>query len=144
MTRKNMSSRTSRPRKRRGVTLCVVVTRDGTTVYANRAALRSIAEWMLWIATSDPTEHFELHVPWHLANHSRSRPNTWVLFDEEMRRMFVRRATGPDSGGPFELTFMHATNEDLDSLRRHLASKLAPRAWRQVDKMIKKRRSLSR
>jgi hypothetical protein len=126
-----MSSRTtrSRPRKRRGLKLCLVVTTDGTTAYGNRAAFATLAEWMQWIAESDPAEHFELHLPWHLTNHSKANPDTWLLFDEEMRQVFVRRATGPDSGGPFELTFMHATKKDLDEMRTGMRSKRLPKSW---------------
>lgn len=126
------------PRRSTGAALCVAVTTDGTTVYANRAAFQSLAKWMEWISKSDPSEHFELHVLWHLTNHSQSRPNAWLLFDKEMRRIFVRRATGPDSGGPFELTFMHATKKDLDGFRRRSASEPESKALGQVRATAKK------
>jgi hypothetical protein len=138
-----MTSRPSneKPSKRRSGTLCLVVTTDGTTVYADRTAFNALAEWMRWIAESDPTEHYELHVPWHLTNRGGGKPNVWVLFDDEMRRIFVRRPTGPASGGPFELTFMHATKGDLDRLRARMVSKRVPSAWQEAGKRVESRRA---
>ncbi len=106
----------TQPGKRRGTRVCLAVTKDGVTLYGNKAAFKTLADWMQWIADSDPAEHYECHVVWHLLSHLARRPNIVIRYDKQMRRIFAKRAT--PNVEQFELTFMQVENSDLNKLER--------------------------
>jgi hypothetical protein len=104
------------PKRQRGTRVCLAVRKDGVTLYGNRAAFKSLAEWMQRIADSDPAEHYEFHVGWHLGSHFAKRPNVFVRFDRHMRQWFGKR--GVANREKFELTLMQVENGDLMELER--------------------------
>lgn len=90
--------------------------RDGLTLYSNRAGLRALADWLGWLANSNPQEHFECHYRMTFEDeesqlHPGGSPsNVQLEIAESLRGHFVE--PGPNEFG-FELTFMHVTDEDL-------------------------------
>jgi hypothetical protein len=119
-----------KPRKTPGVRICIALTSDGVTAYGNPAALRSLAEWVGWLAESDPKEHFECHVTMSLENDASlfegARPrNVWSLVAGNLRDAFPVRT---DEHPGFELTFMVATDSDLDQMAMHQESGILPDA----------------
>jgi hypothetical protein len=101
---------------------CLTVEKDGVWVYGNRAALQQMAERLAVIAESDPSEHYELHLRWHLGSHRAKRPNVYALVHPEVSQSHSAR--------DFELTLMVVEPKDLRALRRHQRSGLLPQAWR--------------
>jgi hypothetical protein len=47
------------PREIAGTQVCIRVSADGVTVYGNRKAFKSLAQWMTWIANASEEEHYE-------------------------------------------------------------------------------------
>ncbi len=117
-----------------GTRACVVVTRDGVKLYGNRAAFRSLAKFMTWIAESDPAEHFECHATWHLASDEFLRrngaPNVATLFAPELVEHFARET---DEEAGFELTFMALGEGNLDELFEHAPVGILPEGWDRSD-----------
>jgi hypothetical protein len=109
-------------RNGRGRELCVTVEEDGVWIYANRAGLRALAERIGGIAASDPSEHYELHLRWHLGSHGKGRNPVFVLMDEKARKVHSRDG--------FEVTVMAVEPKDLRTLRRHEKTGRLPRNWR--------------
>jgi len=113
-----------------GTRACVVVTRHGVKLYGNRAAFRSLARFMSWIAEADPAEHFECHAKWHLASEEfllrNGAPNVATLFTPDLVDHFTRESED-DSG--FELTFMGVEEGDLDELFEHVPTGVLPEGW---------------
>jgi hypothetical protein len=107
--------------------VCVVVSRDGVTIYGNAAAFRTLAKWMLWIAKADESEHYECHLGWHLLRHYARQPNVSVLFDAAMSRAVTKKSGR--TGVPFEVTFMAVTKRDLVKLKRTGEHGVLPDAW---------------
>ena len=105
------------PGRQRGTRVCLAVRKDGVTLYGNKAAFKSLATWMQWIADSDPAEHYELHVGWHLTSPLAKQPNVVVRYDKHTRRVFAKR--GAPTAETFELTLMQVENNDLDELERN-------------------------
>jgi hypothetical protein len=112
--------------------ICMTVEKDGVWVYGNPEALRRIAERLALLAESKPSEHYELHVKWHLGSHRAKRQGVFVLVDSEARRVHRREA--------FELTFMVVEPSDLRGLRRHERSGVLPKAWRKATDEPERRR----
>ena len=102
------------PKRQRGVRACVAVGGDGVTLYGNKAAFRSLAKWMTWIAASKPSKHYECHVVWHLLSNTAKKPNVFVRFDK------AARGSGRQRGDRqvFELTLMQVEGADLDRLEK--------------------------
>ena len=113
-----------------GTRACVVVTRHGVKLYGNRAAFRSLAQFMSWIAASDPAEHFECHAKWHLASEDfllrSGAPNVATLFTTDLVDHFAPES---DDDPGFELTFMAAEEGDLDELFEHVPTGVLPEGW---------------
>jgi hypothetical protein len=109
-------------RNGRGRELCVTVEEDGVWIYANRAGLRALAERIGVLAASDPSEHYELHLRWHLGSHGKGRNPVFVLMDDKARKAHSRDA--------FEVTVMTVEPKDLRRLRRHEKTGRVPRNWR--------------
>jgi hypothetical protein len=114
MTRTRANGRTN---------VCITVEKDGVWVYGNPPAFRKMAERMARLAESDPAEHYELHLRWHLGSHRAKRQAIFVLLDSAARRVHRRQ--------DFELTFMVAEPSDLRKLRCRERSGLLPKNWRE-------------
>jgi hypothetical protein len=108
----------SRPRRE----ICVAVEQDGVWIYANREGLKAIADHVAVLAESDPANHHELHLRWHLGTHRRKRNPVFVLMDDKARRVHSRQR--------FEVTVMTVEATDLTRMRRHAKSGKLPREWR--------------
>jgi hypothetical protein len=80
-----------------------VTAADGVRVYGNREAFRSLANWMLWIADANPSDHYECHTRFHMSSETAS--------------------------SDFELTFMGVEEQDLDKLFEHQVTGILPRDW---------------
>jgi hypothetical protein len=100
----------------------VTVEKDDVCIYANRDGLRALVERLGVIAASDPSEHYELHLRWHLGSHGKGRNQVFVLMDEKARKLHSRDG--------FEVTVMAVEPKDLRRLRRHEKTGRLPRNWR--------------
>ncbi len=105
--------------------ICMTVEKQGVWVYGNRAAFQRMAARLAEIAETDPSEHYELHLRWHLGSHFAKRQAVFVLVHPEVSRCHAARE--------FELTFMMAEGADLAKLRRHERSGRLPAAWRKSE-----------
>lgn len=110
-----------------GTRICLAVTPEGVKLYGNREAFQSLAQFMSWIADSDPAEHFECHVKWHMSSEGallrNEAPNVATLFAPALDGQFERTS---ESNSGFELTFMAVEKADLDELFQHAASGVLP------------------
>jgi hypothetical protein len=113
------------PKRVRGTEICITVSRDGTTIYGNKAAFRELSRWMNWIAESDSAEHYECHLPWHLDSYFAKRKRVWVLIEKGMLAVLKRTESKPK----FEVTFMAVTGKELRALRRHERRGTLPDDW---------------
>jgi hypothetical protein len=121
-----------RPEKLAGARLCIAVRKDGATLYGNPAALRSLAQHLLWIANAKPSEHYECHTIWELESDEcrfdGKRPlNAWTLLEPALAAVLSKRRTVTVDGEPgydeeFEVTFMAVEEHDLDRLAEHQES----------------------
>jgi len=109
------------PNRRRE--FCVTVEEDGVWVYANRDGLKALIERIGVIAASRPSEHYELHLRWHLGSHGKGRNRVFVLMDDKARTAHSRER--------FEVTLMAVEPKDLRRLRRHEKTGRLPGNWRQ-------------
>jgi hypothetical protein len=109
-------------RSRRRREICVTVEEDGVWLYANRDGLKALADRIGVLAQSDPAEHDELHLRWHLGSHGRKPDPIFVLVDNKARKAHSRAR--------FEVTIMAVEPKDLKRLRRHEKSGRLPRDWR--------------
>lgn len=110
-----------RPTRKSGVRLCLQLSPDGLTVYANQQALVSISEQLLWLARSDARDHYECHVKMSLeeddCRFEGKRPrNVWTLMPADLIDHFTQ-ASDLDPG--FELTFMVVSEHELDDMAHH-------------------------
>lgn len=117
------------PRRTRGARARIRVSRDGVTIYGNPQAFRSIGNWMNWLAESNPREHFEFHLVWHMLSKFARQPNISVNVDPSVRRAVGRR-TGPYLRH-FEITFMAASPSELSAQKRPKTEKAPVPAARQ-------------
>ncbi len=125
-----------RPRQVPGTRLCIAVRKDGVTLYGNPAALRTMAQHLLWAADADPAEHYECHVRWHLQSdacrYEAKRPlDVWTLVDADLARSIRVSPLGSDTDSEiqeegFEVTFMAVEESDLDALAQHQSTGLLP------------------
>jgi hypothetical protein len=110
-----------RPNRAPGARLCIAVRKQGVTLYGNAAAMRSLAEYLLWIASSDPAQHYECHVSWELQSEEclfdNKRPlDVWALTEPSLTRHVT---TGGTPGEAFDVNFMAVEEGDLDVLAKH-------------------------
>jgi hypothetical protein len=111
------------PRRHPRREICITVEDDGVWIYANRDGLRALADRLAILAASDPAEHYELHLRWHLGSHGKKPSRVFVLMDEKARKAHSRAR--------FEVTVMAVEPADLRRLRRREKSGVLPRAWRE-------------
>jgi hypothetical protein len=107
-------------RRQRKANICITVERDGVWLYGDRPAFQELAKRMSRLARSEPREHHELHVRWHLGSPRAKRKNVFVLMDAPSRR-----AHRPD----FEVTFIVVEPSDLRRLRSRERSGTLPPDW---------------
>jgi len=96
------------PKVDRAMRLAIVAGDGGTVMYGNRAAFKTLARWMTWLAKSDPRKHFEMHIPWHLESPSARGSRIKVL------KRSRGRSTRPAAG--FEVTVLAVEEADLDQM----------------------------
>src|SRR4026208_1117038 len=121
----------SPPRRRTGARLCLTVTKKGVTGYGNRQAFAALAEWMMWLANSKESEHFECHVGMALEDddskfHGKKPGNVSVLFDKSLVNSFEKKSK---SNTGFELTFIVLEPADLDSMDKLQEAGVVPDKW---------------
>lgn len=113
-----MSEDNALPQKIDGTRLCISVNKEGVTAYGNRQAFESLAKYFLWLASSNPSEHYELHTILSLQDEEslfkkKLNRNVYALLADEVKLTFENK--NEDSFG-FELTFMMATEAELNKL----------------------------
>jgi hypothetical protein len=111
----------SRPRRE----ICVTVEEEGVWIYANRDGLKALADRIGVLAQSDPADHYELHLRWHLGSHGRHPNPVFVLVDDKVRKA--------QSRARFEVTVMAVEPKDLRKLRRYEKLGRLPRDWRKEE-----------
>ena len=127
------------PARKPGRKLCLAVTKQGVTAYGNRDAFESLGEWFKWMASSDPAEHFECHTIWHLQDEAsaflkQSTKNVFALFTAKTRAVFEKES---EDGFGFELTFMMASEAELDELAGCQKTGLLPESWNEEERLVK-------
>ena len=123
-----------RPTRAPGTRLCIAVRKEGVTLYGNPSAMRSLAEYLLWIAGADPAEHYECHARLELQSDEclfeNKRPlDVWALVEPALAQHITAGASVSDDGDReegFEVTFMAVEERDLDELAKHQESALLP------------------
>jgi hypothetical protein len=103
-------------------------------LYGNPAALRSLAQQLLWIADADPAEHYECHTIWELddSRFEDRRPlDVWSLAEPALVDVISKEGPtivcGKEALNPgFEVTFMAVEESDLDKLAKHQESGVLP------------------
>jgi hypothetical protein len=126
---KQRKQKLPQPKRQRGVELCIAVRKGGVSLYGNPKALKTLAEWLSWIASASASERYHFHVPWHLENTFRkptTPSNIWFLFDRRMSRA-VGKPKKDELG--FDVQFMAVTKADLARLRKRQSSGLVPNDW---------------
>ena len=122
-----MTDGRERPMADDAARLCLSLTAEGLTAYANREALTSLRDQLTWMIASDPSEHFECHVLMALESDASlfhgETPNVWTLVSEDLAGTVATRSE--DHPG-FELTLMLVDEPDLDELAIHRASGIMP------------------
>ena len=129
------------PARKPGTKLCLAVTKQGVTAYGNRDVFESLSEWFKWLASSDPVEHFECHIIWHLQDEAsafrkQSTKNVYALFTEKTKAVFEKES---EDGFGFELTFMMASEAELDELAGYQETGLLPESWNEEERLVKGR-----
>jgi hypothetical protein len=134
-----MTTNNPSPARKPGRKLCLAVTKQGVTAYGNRDAFESLGEYFKWLASSDPTEHFECHTIWHLQDDrstfaKQSTKNVYALFTARTKAVFEKES---EDGFGFELTFMMASEAELDELAGHQETGLLPESWNEEERLVK-------
>ncbi len=119
-----------RPEKLPGARMCLTLTCDELTVYGNKEAFTSLRNWMSWLEESQK-EHFECHITMSLETDASlfegKRPrNVWPLLDIAFESIIPHRS---EHRPGLELTFMVATEEELDEMAIFQDSGVLPDNW---------------
>jgi hypothetical protein len=88
----------------RAMRLRIVRKKNETVIYGNSSAFRTLARWMKWLAASNPREHYEMHVPWHLQSPLSRSQRVDVMTSTSGR-------SKPSKG--YEITFMVLEGKEL-------------------------------
>jgi hypothetical protein len=109
----------------RGRQICIAIRKSEVTVYGNRQAFQSLAKWMMWLAKSDPSEHYECHLSWHfqLPSIDTKRSASWALFDKASAAALSPTVK---QRRRFDLTFMVVEPCDLKELSKRRRLGLLP------------------
>lgn len=108
--------------------LCLWLEDDEFKCYANREALKAISSKLAEISEQAPIECAELHVRLYLSDELRivrelgvTADNVWVVDRRTSSSLLPNLSEDlvPQDGAPFgpEVTFMHVSDEVLDSLK---------------------------
>jgi hypothetical protein len=97
------------PKTERATRIRIVHSPEGTMIYGNRAAFRTLVGWMKWLVESDPMEHYEVHLPWHLQS-PLARHKRIEVFNRSKNGRLMR---APD----VEVTFMVLNDRELKGMR---------------------------
>ncbi len=104
--------------------MCIYLEPDETKCYANREALTYLAEQLNRIAEAEPDKCFEVHIRLALSSFNNSisgpiNPNVWVIDKRAEGEIVDGENEMPSDAVLFghEVTFMHVTEEVLDSLK---------------------------
>lgn len=100
--------------------LCLEFDASGLTAYCNRQALIALRDQLEWLIQSPPEDRYHCHVLMTLENDASrfdgKRPrNAGVSFSDDFEKM---RDADIDGGQLIDLTFMVATDDDLDDVQR--------------------------
>lgn len=88
----------------RAMRLRIVRKKNETVIHGNSSAFRTLARWMKWLAASNPREHYEMHVPWHLQS----------PFSRQQRIDVVTSTSdGNKPSKKYEITFMVLEDKEL-------------------------------
>jgi hypothetical protein len=117
--------------KNDNIRLCITVKHKGVTAYGNKAAFEALAQKLLRIAASLPSEHFECHTVMALQDDAskfegKKIKNVYSIFDQETAPVFAKRSE--DACG-FELTFMMAPEHELDQMDTFQEQGMLPDYW---------------
>lgn len=101
--------------------ICLDFSVDGLTAYCNREALTDLRNQLDWLIASPPEEHYHCHTLMALENDASKfdgkRPrNAGVSFSKGVEKM---KDADIDGGMSVDLTFMVATNANLDDMQQH-------------------------
>ena len=118
-----------RPSKVPGTRLCIALRKQGITLYGNPAAMRSLAEQLLWIAHADPAGHYECHASWQLQSDeclfdNKHPLDVWTLAEPGLASNVTNDNT---VGEAFDINFMAVEEGDLDELAKHQGSGILPK-----------------
>ncbi|HET6621347.1 MAG TPA: hypothetical protein VFG64_15540 [Dongiaceae bacterium] len=118
-----------RPSKAPGTRLCIALRKQGITLYGNPAAMRSLAEHLLWIAHADPAEHYECHAGWQLQSdeclfNDKHPLDVWMLVEPDLAGHVTN---GNAADEVFDINFMAVEEGDLDELAKHQGSGILPK-----------------
>ena len=121
----------------KGSRVCFALTPDGLTAYGNKAALRSLAHWLEWLADSNPEDHYECHTSLSLETEevllNGAKPkNVWVLVDGAFQPILNqwKPVDVEDDGlrrADFDVKFMAVTDIELDEMALEQSSGLLPK-----------------
>jgi hypothetical protein len=121
-----------------GIRLCLTVTKQGVTAYGNRAAFECLSDRLKSLASSGRDSHYEFHTIWHLGSGEKAYAETapkdvYVLFSKATESVF--HSSDPHSFG-FELTFMMASDDDLNTLAQYQQTSLLPETWDETERIL--------
>jgi hypothetical protein len=115
---------------------CLAVKQDRLTVYLNKTAILYLANRLSQMASSEPENHFEVHLSMELDPSGVLAPDllpkkVWTLFEPEMLSFFERRWKEQKSADPtnleeFDLNLMIVTETELDEMAQFQASRRLP------------------
>lgn len=124
------------PKKVPGARVCLAVTSQGVTAYCNPAALKSLAKWMEWISSHDPSEHFECHLTMDIKDdeskfENKTPSNVWVLLEDKLLNVLQRDELAMIDGEQvkkrgFDLSFMAVPESELDEMALSQADGILP------------------
>ena len=101
--------------------ICLNFAVDGLTAYCNREALIDLRNQLDWLISSPQEDHYHCHVLMVLENdvskfEGKKPRNAGVRFSEGVEKMKDADLVG---GECVDLTFVVATEADLDSMQVH-------------------------
>lgn len=103
----------------------------GVTAYGNKVAFKKMAEYFEWMASSDPSDHYELHSLMYLEDDAskfegKEIKNVYALFDKKTKGAFFKKTKNLCG---FELTFMMVPENELDEMDACQKTGLIPAHW---------------
>jgi hypothetical protein len=115
------------PKNEKHLQLCLVVSEEGVTAYGNAAAMRTLSRWLAWLGDSQPSDHYECHVAWHLGSPFRKQNRVWLLRTGGSPGR--RQRTSQKLSEGYDVTFMLVTSRELAMLRRYDHTGVLPSRW---------------